>query len=211
MLLNTQQIVFVLNRMADLIPDAKSELDYEDPFHMLVAVMLSAQATDRQVNKVTPALFERFKTPAMMAEATAQEIEPYIKSLGLYRNKAKFLQQTATKIMKEFHGQVPNNLSDLITLPGVGRKTANVILSVVFDIPAIAVDTHVERVSKRLQFVSADANPLQVEKELMEKIPEDMWSHAHQLLVLFGRYYSTARSTEDFEHLGLSLEEVKKI
>lgn len=211
MLLNSRQIIYVLNRMADLIPNAQSELNYEDPFHMLVAVMLSAQATDKQVNKIAPALFERYPNPQSMAEASPKEIEPYIKTLGLYRNKAKYLHQTAIKLSQDFDGKIPSSFKDLTSLPGVGRKTANVVLSVVFDQPAIAVDTHVERVSKRLKFVPEDATILEVEQILMEKIPQEMWSQAHQLLVLFGRYYSTARSTESFEHLGLSLEDVRSM
>ena len=182
MTLNSEEVLDIIHRMDRLIPDAKSELDYDDPFHMLVAVMLSAQSTDKQVNKIVPALFEAFPNPESMSQVTAQEVEPYIKTLGLYRNKAKYLVSAAKDIVDKFNGKIPDNRKDLMSLSGVGRKTANVVLSVVFDTPAIAVDTHVERVCKRLNIVPEDATPVQVEKILMEKLPEEYWSHAHQLL-----------------------------
>lgn len=201
MTLSSEEVLDIIHRMEKLIPDAKSELDYEDPFHMLVAVMLSAQSTDKQVNKIAPALFEAFPDAKTLSQATPEEVEPYIKTLGLYHNKAKYLVKAAQGIMTDFGGNVPSTRKELITLAGVGRKTANVILSVVFDTPAIAVDTHVERVTKRLNIVPEDATPIQVEKILMEKLPEEYWSHAHQLLVLFGRYYCTARSKKCIEYL----------
>lgn len=201
MLLNSEEVVDIIHRMDRLIPDAKSDLEFEDPFHLLIAVILSAQSTDRQVNKIAPALFEAFPDPLSMSLASPQEVEPYIQSLGLYRNKAKYLVSASQKIVADYHGEVPSTRRELMTLAGVGRKTANVVLSIVFDIPAIAVDTHVERVCKRLGIVEKDATPLQVEKVLMEKLPKDYWSHAHQLLVLFGRYYCTARSKECMEFL----------
>lgn len=201
MTLSSQEVLDIIHRMDKLIPDAKSELEYENPFHMLVAVMLSAQSTDKQVNKIAPALFKEFPDAKTMSEATPAEVEPFIKTLGLYRNKAKYLVQASQDIVNNFGGNIPNNRKDLTSLAGVGRKTANVILSVVFNVPAIAVDTHVERVSKRLNIVPEDATPIQVEKILMEKLPEEYWSHAHQLLVLFGRYYCTARSKKCIEYL----------
>lgn len=196
----------LLDQLDALIPDAESELAFDDPFHLLVAVMLSAQSTDRQVNKVAPKLFERFPNPQAFADASPEEIAPYIQTLGLYKNKSKYLHQTGQKLVKDFGGQVPENLKDLTQLPGVGRKTANVVLSVAFNIPAIAVDTHVERVCKWLGISSNKATPRQVEQDLMDLLPESYWSHAHQLLVLFGRYYATARSTAweqylDFEKI----------
>ncbi|MBZ6526301.1 endonuclease III [Aerococcaceae bacterium DSM 111021] len=201
MTLNSEEVLDIIHRMDRLIPDAKSELDYKDPFHMLIAVMLSAQSTDKQVNKIAPALFEAYPDAETMSQASAQEIESYIKTLGLYRNKAKYMVSAAADIVNNFQGEIPNNRKDLVSLSGVGRKTANVVLSVIFDTPAIAVDTHVERVCKRLNIVPKDATPLQVEKILMEKLPEEYWSHAHQLLVLFGRYYCTARSKKCIEYL----------
>ena len=138
MTLNSEEVLDIIHRMDRLIPDAKSELDYDDPFHMLVAVMLSAQSTDKQVNKIVPALFEAFPNPESMSQVTAQEVEPYIKTLGLYRNKAKYLVSAAKDIVDKFNGKIPDNRKDLMSLSGVGRKTANVVLSVVFDTPAIA-------------------------------------------------------------------------
>lgn len=201
MLLTSEEVLDLIQRIERLIPDAKSELDYEDPFHLLIAVILSAQATDKQVNKIAPALFEAFPDPLSMSVASPKDIEPYIQSLGLYRNKAKYLVGAAQKIVADYQGEIPNTRKGLMTLPGVGRKTANVVISIVFDTPAIAVDTHVERVCKRLGIVEQDATPIQVEKTLMEKLPEEYWSKAHQLLVLFGRYYCTARSKECIEYL----------
>ncbi|XJS11595.1 endonuclease III [Aerococcaceae bacterium WGS1372] len=201
MLLNSEEVLDLIHRMERLIPDAKSELEYEDPFHLLIAVILSAQSTDKQVNKIAPALFEAFPDPLSMSLASSKEVEPYIQSLGLYRNKAKYLVSAAQKIVADYQGEVPRTRKELMSLAGVGRKTANVVLSIVFNTPAIAVDTHVERVCKRLGIVEKDATPLQIEKTLMEKLPEEYWSKAHQLLVLFGRYYCTSRSKECFEYL----------
>lgn len=201
MTLNSEEVLDIIHRIDRLIPNAKSDLDYEDPFHMLVAVILSAQSTDKQVNKIAPSLFATYPDALSMSRATPEEVEPYIKTLGLYRNKAKFLVNASKDIVNRFNGEIPNTRKDLMSLSGVGRKTANVILSIVFDTPAIAVDTHVERVCKRLDIVPQDATPIQVEKILMEKLPENYWSHAHQLLVLFGRYYCTARSKKCMEFL----------
>lgn len=201
MTLNSEEVLDIIHRIDRLITNAKSDLDYEDPFHMLVAVILSAQSTDKQVNKIAPSLFATYPDALSMSRATPEEVEPYIKTLGLYRNKAKFLVNASKDIVNRFNGEIPNTRKDLMSLSGVGRKTANVILSIVFDTPAIAVDTHVERVCKRLDIVPQDATPIQVEKILMEKLPENYWSHAHQLLVLFGRYYCTARSKKCMEFL----------
>lgn len=201
MTLNSEEVLDIIQRIDRLIPNAKSDLDYDDPFHMLIAVILSAQSTDKQVNKIAPNLFAAYPDALSMSKATPEEVEPYIKTLGLYRNKAKFLVNASKDIVNKFNGEIPNTRKELMSLSGVGRKTANVILSIVFDTPAIAVDTHVERVCKRLDIVPQDATPIQVEKILMEKLPEEYWSHAHQLLVLFGRYYCTARSKKCLEFL----------
>ncbi|UUX34130.1 endonuclease III [Fundicoccus culcitae] len=200
-MMTKKKMVYALDQMAKLIPNAETELKYSNTYELLIAVMLSAQTTDKAVNKVTPKLFERYPTPQALAESSAQEIEPYIQTIGLYRNKAKFVYQTGVRLVEAFNGEVPNNRKDLESLPGVGRKTANVILSVAFDKPAIAVDTHVSRVSKRLGIVSEDATLRQVEDALMDLIPEERWGEAHQLLVLFGRYYCTARSPKCSEYL----------
>ncbi|MGO4936553.1 endonuclease III [Fundicoccus sp. Sow4_H7] len=200
-MMTSKKMIYALDQMAELFPNAESELDYRNPFELLIAVMLSAQTTDRAVNKITPALFEKYPDPKALSESSPEEIEPFIKTIGLYRNKAKYVYQTAVKLVEEFDGQVPDNRKDLESLPGVGRKSANVVLSVAFNEPAIAVDTHVSRVSKRLGVVSDDATPRQVENALMKLIPKERWSEAHQLLVLFGRYYCTARNPKCSEYL----------
>ena len=140
----------ILDEMEKIFPDAKCELYHESPFQLIVAVVLSAQTTDAMVNKVTPALFKAYPTAETMAEATVSELEPYIKRIGLYRNKARSISNLSKDLVERYHGQVPYTYKDLMSLAGVGRKTANVVRSVAFDIPSFAVDTHVNRVSKRL-------------------------------------------------------------
>lgn len=188
-------------------PDAQSELDHRNPYELLIAVILSAQATDVSVNKITPALFEAYPDPSTLAKASVNEVESYIKTLGLYRNKARFLVDTATMLVEVFEGVVPKTREALMSLPGVGRKTANVVLAVAYDIPAIAVDTHVERVTKRLGWANLDDSVLEVELKLMKKIPKELWGKAHHLILLFGRYYSTARSKENIYDLLGALKE----
>lgn len=177
--------------------EARSELDYRNEFELLVAVLLSAQTTDVAVNKVTKNLFKDYPDAETLAKAEPEEIETYLKSIGLYRNKSKFLVDCARKMVKDFNGQVPKTRRELESLPGVGRKTANVVLSEGFGIPAIAVDTHVSRVSKRLGLAEEGDSVLQVERKLQALIPEERWHQAHHLLLLFGRYYSTASNEED--------------
>ncbi len=190
-----------VNEVLDILEaefgEAKSELNYENEFELLVAVLLSAQTTDIAVNQVTENLFADYPDAKTLAKAKAEEIEPYLKSIGLYRNKSKYLVACAQKIMEEFDGQVPKNRRDLESLPGVGRKTANVVLSEGFGIPAIAVDTHVSRVSKRLGLADEKDSVLQVERKLQKLIPKERWHQAHHLLLLFGRYHSTAANNED--------------
>ena len=175
-------------------PVAESELHYENPYQLLVAVALSAQCTDKRVNMTTPALFEAFPTPQAMAAATAEEIYPYIRSISYPNNKARNLAAMARKLCEEFGGEVPSDLQALQTLPGVGRKTANVIQSVVFNKAAMAVDTHVFRVSNRIGLTTNSKTPLATEKELIKYIPEDVIPTAHHWLILHGRYVCTARS-----------------
>lgn len=189
--------------MNQLIPNPKSDLDYDNPFHFLVAVILSAQTTDKAVNQLMPDLMAKYPKPEDMMGADLEDIQEIIKTIGLYRNKSKYLKAMATDLVNKFDGKVPNNRKDLQSLAGVGRKTANVVLSVVFNIPAFAVDTHVERIAKKLRMVPQDASPLQIEKIMTEKLPEEWWSKAHQLMVLFGRYYSTAHTEACAEFLGL--------
>ncbi len=184
----------ILEVLEEMFPNANVELTHSNHFELLVAVVLSAQTTDKSVNKVTPLLFDRFPTPKDLSEAELLEIEALIKTIGLYRNKAKNIKQLATILYKEFGSVVPNSRKALERLPGVGRKTANVVLSNAFSIPALAVDTHVARVSKRLGLAKDDDNVLQIEKKLMRKIPKMHWTKIHHQLIFFGRYHCLARS-----------------
>ncbi|MGT2847239.1 endonuclease III [Streptococcus massiliensis] len=187
MVLSKKRARKVLEEIIALYPDAKPSLDFSNHFELLVAVMLSAQTTDAAVNKATPALFAAFPTPQAMAEATEAEIAGYISRLGLYRNKAKFLKKCAQQLLDDFGGQVPQTRTELESLAGVGRKTANVVMSVGFGIPAFAVDTHVERICKHHDIVKKSATPLEVEKRVMEVLPKKEWLPAHQALIYFGR------------------------
>jgi len=157
-LLNHEETTKVIEAMGKIFPEAKAELNHRSPFELLIAVILSAQTTDVGVNKATPGLFEAYPTPEAMMNADLEDLEEKIKTIGLYRNKAKFIKNTSKKLVEDFDGKVPDNKKDLQTLPGVGRKTANVVLSVAFDEPAIAVDTHVERVSKKFNIVEEEAS-----------------------------------------------------
>ena len=174
-------------------PVAETELHYGNPFQLLVAVILSAQCTDRRVNLVTPPLFERFPTPSDLASATFDEVFPYVKSVSYPNSKATHLIAMAQKLLADFGGEVPSDIDALMSLPGVGRKTANVIASVVYDQPVIAVDTHVFRVSHRLG-LSDGKTPLEVERDLERHIPAERRAIAHHWLILHGRYTCTARN-----------------
>ena len=173
-------------------PTAQSELKYENPFQLLVAVILSAQCTDKRVNMTTPALFAAYPDAAAMAEATPEDIFHYIHSISYPNNKSKHLAAMARKLRDDFGGEVPSDIDDLQTLPGVGRKTANVIASVVFNLPALAVDTHVFRVANRIGLTRNSKNPLQTERELVKHIPEEKIPIAHHWLILHGRYVCQA-------------------
>ncbi|MFY0651571.1 MAG: endonuclease III [Cyclobacteriaceae bacterium] len=176
-------------------PDAETELEYNNPYELLVAVILSAQCTDKRVNLTTPALFETFPGPEHLAASTFNEVFPFIKSISYPNNKTKHLIGMAKMLVEDFKGVVPSDLSELQKLPGVGRKTANVIASVVYNQPTMAVDTHVFRVSKRIGLVNQNAKtPLEVEKQLVKHIPEDHIPKAHHWLILHGRYTCLARS-----------------
>lgn len=174
-------------------PTAQSELKYENPFQLLVAVILSAQCTDKRVNMTTPALFAAYPDAAAMAEATPEDIFHYIHSISYPNNKSKHLAAMARKLRDDFGGEVPSDIDDLQTLSGVGRKTANVIASVVFNLPALAVDTHVFRVANRIGLTRNSKNPLQTERELVKHIPEEKIPIAHHWLILHGRYVCQAR------------------
>ena len=182
----------ILAELERLYPDAKPALHFDNPYQLLVAVILSAQCTDVKVNMVTPALFAAYPDAAAMAKATAEEIEPYIKTCGIYRNKAKNLAATARALVERHGGEVPADHELLTQLPGVGRKTANVVMSCAFGADAIAVDTHVFRVSNRLGLADAP-DVLKTEEQLMQVIPRSAWSRAHHWLIYHGRRVCAAR------------------
>jgi len=175
-------------------PIAETELHYDDPYQLLVAVILSAQCTDKRVNMVTPALFKAFPKAEVMAVASSDEVFQYIKSISYPNNKAKHLVGMANMLVNDFKGVVPSDIEELQKLPGVGRKTANVIASVVYDKPAMAVDTHVFRVAARLGLTTNSTTPLETEKQLVKYIPQDKIAIAHHWLILHGRYICIARS-----------------
>ncbi len=183
----------VLDWFAAEMPSPQTELSYDTPFHLLLAVILSAQCTDKRINMVTPALFEAFPDAPSMAASSTDEIYEYIKSVSYPNNKAKSLLGAAKTICEEFGGEVPDNIDDLMRIPGVGRKTANVMLAVVWNRSAMAVDTHVFRVSERIGLTTGSKNPLQTEKTLVRHIPEDIIPRAHHWLILHGRYVCKAR------------------
>ena len=180
-------------------PVAETELHYKDPFQLLVAVILSAQSTDKRVNMITPALFEAYPTPYAMANATPEEIYEYIKSVSYPNNKAKHLAGMARTLIELFQGEVPSDVDELQKLPGVGRKTANVIASVVFNKEAMAVDTHVFRVSNRIGLTNNSKTPLETEKTLVKNIPGPLLPIAHHWLILHGRYVCMARKPNCME------------
>ncbi len=183
----------VINYFQKEMPIAETELEYDNPFELLVAVILSAQCTDKRVNVITPDLLKRFPTPQKMAEVDPMEVFEYIKSCSYPNNKAKHLVGMAKKLLELFDGIVPGDIDDLQKLPGVGRKTANVIASVVYNKPAMAVDTHVFRVAARIGLSTNAKNPLATENQLMKYIPLDLVPKAHHWLILHGRYVCLAR------------------
>lgn len=186
----------ILDILEEKFPDAHCELVHKNAFELIVAVVLSAQTTDNAVNKVTPALFEAFPTPEILANADLVSIEEKIKRIGLYRNKAKSIQGLAKTIHEKYHGEIPSSMKELTALPGVGRKTANVVRSVWFDIPSVAVDTHVERISKRLGLAKPKDDVKEVEDKLKRKIKRERWNRAHHLFIFFGRYSCMARNPQ---------------
>lgn len=188
-----QRFDFIINWFNENVPVAETELHYDDPFGLLVAVILSAQCTDKRVNMTTPKLLADFPTAEVMAATTPEVIFEYIRSISYPNNKAKHLVGMAQKLVSDFGGVVPDDIDQLQTLPGVGRKTANVIASVVFDKPAMAVDTHVFRVSERLGLTRNSKNPLQTELQLVKYIPADLIPKAHHWIILHGRYVCLAR------------------
>ncbi|MFD1317402.1 endonuclease III [Loigolactobacillus zhaoyuanensis] len=187
----TQQAVVI---MGEMFPDAQPSLDARTPFQYMISVMLSAQATDISVNKVTPQLFTDFPDPQTMAAATETALQQDIRSIGLYRNKAKHMKAASQALLDDFNGVVPRTRADLMQLPGVGRKTADVVLADAFGIPAFAVDTHVTRVTKRLHMVPQKATVLEIEQRLMKLLPQELWITAHHQMIYFGRYQCLART-----------------
>lgn len=186
----------ILDILEEKFPNAHCELDHKNPFELLIAVVLSAQTTDAAVNKVTPALFEAFPTPQALAQANIHDIEEKIKRIGLYRTKARSIQTLSQSLLEKFDGIVPQSMKELTSLAGVGRKTANVVRSVCFDIPSIAVDTHVDRISKRLGLAKVYDSVETVEKKLKRKLKRERWNRAHHLFIFFGRYQCTARNPQ---------------
>ena len=178
------------------MPVAESELVYRNPYELLVAVMLSAQCTDKRVNMVTPVLFDAYPTPEALAAATSDEVFEYVKSVSYPRSKAEHLVQMAQRLVEVYQGEVPDNIDDLQTLQGVGRKTANVVCAVIWHQPTMAVDTHIFRVSERLGLTTNSKNPLQTEKQLVKYIPAEVIPKAHHWLLLHGRYVCTARKPQ---------------
>lgn len=186
--------VRILNTIEKMFPNAKTELYYSNVFELSIAVILSAQTTDVAVNKLTPELFKRYPDAKSLAVAKQRDVEKILKTIGLYRNKAKNIITFANQLIDDYNGEVPNKKEELVKLAGVGGKTANVILSEYFKIPAIAVDTHVERVTKRLKIVRESYSTLEVELRLMRALPKERWSQAHHSFILFGRYHCMARN-----------------
>lgn len=180
--------------IADMFPEAKGELEWEKPYQLLIAVILSAQTTDKAVNKVTPFLWAKYPNLEDLASANLTDVELILKSIGLYKTKARNIIKTAQILVDNYNGQVPKTHKELETFPGVGRKTANVVLGEVYAIPGIAVDTHVSRVAKRLNISSQDADVKEIEADLMQKIPKKDWVISHHRLIFFGRYHCLAKN-----------------
>lgn len=188
-----ERYAFVIDWFQHNMPVAETELMYDNPYQLLVAVILSAQCTDKRVNIVTPPLFEAFPTPELLAKAEFEDVEPYIRSVTFANNKTRHLIGMGKMLVEEFNGEVPDSVEELIKLPGVGRKTANVITSVIYNQPNMAVDTHVFRVSARIGLTTNAKNVLQTEKQLIANIPEELVHKAHHWLILHGRYICVAR------------------
>jgi len=190
-----QRIKEICDRLRAKYPHVKTQLKHESPFQLLVATILSAQCTDRQVNAVTPVLFSNLKTPEDFANAPIEKIETLILSTGFYKNKARHIQNCARELLGRFNGRVPDNIEDLTSLPGVGRKTANVILGAVFGIPAMVVDTHVARISRRLG-LTKQKDAAKIESDLVKIIPKADWNDFSLWLIYFGRAVCNARKPD---------------
>ena len=193
-MLTIKQWEYCLEKMEEMFPNAHCELVHENPFELTIATLLSAQCTDALVNKVTAKLFKKYKSPEDYLAVPLEELEQDIRSIGLYRSKAKNIQKLCQRLLDEYNGVIPESREELVTLPGVGRKTANVVLSVAFGQPALAVDTHVERVTKRLGLCKWKDSVLEVENTVMRKTPKEKWSKTHHQLIFFGRYHCKAQN-----------------
>ncbi|GEK34121.1 endonuclease III [Kurthia sibirica] len=192
-MLTIKQWLACLDEMDRMYPDAHCELVHDNAFELTIATLLSAQCTDVLVNKVTKNLFQKYKTPEDYLAVSLEELQQDIRSIGLYRGKANNIQKLCQRLIDVYNGEIPADREELITLAGVGRKTANVVLSVAFGVPAMAVDTHVERVTKRLGLCRWKDNVMQVEETIMKKTPVERWSKAHHQLIFFGRYFCKAQ------------------
>ncbi|MCE5022176.1 endonuclease III [Staphylococcus haemolyticus] len=192
-MISKKKALEMIDVIADMFPNAECELKHDNAFELTIAVLLSAQCTDNLVNKVTRTLFQKYKTPQDYLNVDIEELQNDIRSIGLYRNKAKNIQKLCQSLLEQFNGQIPSTHKELEGLAGVGRKTANVVMSVAFDEPSLAVDTHVERVSKRLGINRWKDNVTQVEDRLCSIIPKERWSRSHHQLIFFGRYHCLAR------------------
>lgn len=187
------EMEIIFSRWQKQNPSPKSELNYKNPYTLLVAVVLSAQATDKSVNIATKSLFEKITTPEQMIFLGMENLIPYIKSIGLYKNKAKNIIKLSEMLVNQFNSQIPDNLEDLMLLPGVGRKTANVVLNVIFNKPTMPVDTHLLRISPKIGLAKGKT-PLEIEKSLLKRIPEKYLQNAHHWILLHGRYVCTAKN-----------------
>lgn len=183
----------IISIFKEIMPEPKTELNYDNPFHLLLAVILSAQCTDKRINLISPALFSRYPSPESLAKSSEEEVYQYIKSVTFPNNKSKSLVKAARVIVEEFNGEMPSDIDGLMKLPGVGRKTANVMLAVVWNKAAMPVDTHVYRVSNRIGLTNNSKSPLETEKTLVKYIPAELLSTAHHWLILHGRYVCKAR------------------
>lgn len=191
-MIKMNNIDIILNYLDDMFPDAHCELEYSKDYELLIAIVLSAQTTDKMVNKVTRVLFDKYPSIFDLAKANVGDIEDIIREIGTFKKRSVFVLEIAKRLVNDYDGKVPKDGKYLMTLPGVGRKTVNVFLSEFYGVPAIAVDTHVERVSKRLKLAYNNDDVLKVEKKLMKKIPRDRWIKTHHQFIFFGRYFCKA-------------------
>ena len=193
-MVSNKKALQMIDVISDMFPNAECELKHDNPFQLTIAVLLSAQTTDNSVNKVTAKLFQKYNTAEDFLQVPQEELENDIRTIGLYRNKAKNIQKLCRSLLDKFNGEIPRTHKELESLAGVGRKTANVVMSVAFDEPSLAVDTHVERVSKRLGICRWKDNVRQVEEKLCKVVPRERWNRTHHQLIFFGRYHCLART-----------------